>query len=114
MFLEDLPKIPPEREIDFRIGILPDNKPISIPSYRIDPLELKELKEKFKDLIDNGFIKLSISPWGTQVLFVKKIDGSLRMFIDYRQLNKVTIKSMYPTPIMNDLLNQLQRASHFS
>ena len=96
VFPNDLPCISSKWEIDFGIDFLPDTNPISIPPYRIAPSELKELKAQLKDLVDKGFIKPSISPWGAPVLFVKKNDGSLRMCIDYRQLNKVTIKNMYP------------------
>ncbi len=114
VFPEDLPRVPPEREIDFGIDLLPDTQPISIPPYRMAPAELKELKEQLKDLLDKGFIRPSISPWGAPVLFVKKKDGSLRMCIDYRQLNKVTIKNKYPIPRIDDLFDQLQGASYFS
>src|SRR5687767_5040852 len=78
------------------------------------PAELKELKEKLKDLLDKGFIRPSISPWGALVLFVRKKDGTLRMCIDYKQLNKVTVKNKYPIPRIDDLFDQLQGASHFS
>ena len=71
------------------------------------PAELKELKEQLKDLLDKGFIRPSISPWGAPVLFVRKKDGSLRMYIDYHQLNKVTIKNKYPLPKIDDLFDQL-------
>ncbi|WMV50937.1 hypothetical protein MTR67_044322 [Solanum verrucosum] len=114
VFPEDLPGVPPEREIDFGIDLLPDTQPISIPPYRMAPAELKELKEQLKDFLDKGFIRPSISPWGAPVLFVKKKNGSLRMCIDYRQLNKVTIKNKYPIPRIDDLFDQLQGASHFS
>ncbi|XP_075103597.1 uncharacterized protein LOC142178166 [Nicotiana tabacum] len=97
VFPEDLPGVPPDREIDFRIDLLPGTKPISIPPYRMAPAELKELKVQLKDLLGKGFIRPSVSPWGTPVLFVWKKDGSLRMCID-RQLNKVTIKNKYPLP----------------
>ena len=76
--------------------------------------EHKELKEQLKDLLDKGFIRPSISPWGAPVLFVKKKDGSLRMCIDYRQLNKVTIKNKNPIPKIDDLFDQLQGVIHFS
>ncbi|KAH0748282.1 hypothetical protein KY290_027514 [Solanum tuberosum] len=88
VFPDDLPGIPPEWEIDFDIDLLPDTQLISIPPYWMAPAELKELKAQLKDLFDKGFIQPSISPWGAPVLFVKKKDGSLRMCIDYRQLNK--------------------------
>jgi len=98
VFPEDLPGLPPEREIDFGNDLLPNTQPIFIPPYRMAPDELKELKERVKDLLDKGFIRHSISPWGAPVLFVKKKNGSLRMCIDYRQLTKVTIKNKYPIP----------------
>src|SRR5688572_26991763 len=114
VFPDDLPGMPPEREIDLGIDLLPDTRPISIPPYRMAPVELKELKEQLKDLLDKGFIRPSISPWGAPVLFVRKKDGTLRMCIDYRQLNKVTIKNKYPIRRIDDLFDQLQGASHFS
>ena len=114
VFLEDLFGIPPKREIDFGIDLLPDTQPISIPPYRMAPAELKELKDNLKDLLDKGFIRPSISPWGAPMLFVRKKAGSLRMCIDYRQLNKVTIKNKNPIPKIDDLFDQLQGASHFS
>ncbi|XP_070028578.1 uncharacterized protein [Nicotiana sylvestris] len=107
VFPEDLPGIPPDREIDFGIDLLPGTKPISIPPYRMAPVELKELKVQLKDLLDKGFIRPNVSPWGALVLFVRKKDGSLRMCIDYRQLNKVTIKNKYPLPRIDDLFDQL-------
>ena len=84
IFPEDLPGIPSEREIDFGIELPLDTQPISIPPYRMAPAELKELKDQLKDLFDKGFIRLSVSSWGTPVLFVCKKDGSLMMCIDYR------------------------------
>jgi len=77
------------------------------------PAELKELKEQLNDLLDKGFIRPSVSPWGAPVLFVRKKDGSLRMCIDYCQLNKVTIKNKYPLSRINDLFDQLQGATYF-
>ncbi|KAH0710411.1 hypothetical protein KY284_011838 [Solanum tuberosum] len=114
VFPDDLPGVPPEREIDFGIDLLPDTRPICIPPYRMAPVELKELKEQLKDLLDKGFIRPSVSPWGTPILFMRKKDGSLRMCIDYRQLNKVTINNKYPLPRIDDLFDQLQGASCFS
>ncbi|WMV58850.1 hypothetical protein MTR67_052235 [Solanum verrucosum] len=111
-FLDDLPSIPLEREKDFRIVRLPDTQPIFIPPYRVALAELKELKEQLNDLLNKGLIRPSISPWGAPVLFVKKKDGSLHMWIDYRQLNKVTIKNKYPLSRIDDLFDQLQGASH--
>ena len=91
----DFPGIPTKREIDFGIDLLPDTNPISIPPYHMAPAEHKELKEQLKDLWDKGFIRPSKSPWGAPLLFVRKKDGSLRMCINYRQLNEVTIKYRY-------------------
>ncbi|KAH0644892.1 hypothetical protein KY284_032776 [Solanum tuberosum] len=114
VFPDDLPGIPPEREIDFGIDLLLDTQPISISPYCMAPTELKELKEQLNDLLAKGFILPSISPWVAPVLFVRKKDGSLRMCIDYSQLNKVTIKNKYPLPKIDDLFDQLQGASYFS
>nr|CAD1823265.1 unnamed protein product [Ananas comosus var. bracteatus] len=75
------------------------------------PAELKELKAQLQDLLDKGFVKPSVSPWGAPVLFVKKKDGSLRLCVDYRELNKVMIKNKYPLPRIDDLFDQLQRYS---
>src|SRR5262249_34145160 len=114
VFPEELPGLPPEREIEFEIELQPGVNPISIPPYRLAPVELNELKVQLQDLMDKGFIRPSSSPWGAPVLFVRKKDGSLRMCIDYRQLNKVTVKNKYPLPRIDDLFDQLQGASHFS
>ncbi|XP_070057486.1 uncharacterized protein [Nicotiana tomentosiformis] len=110
VFPDDLPGIPPNMEIEFGIDTLPGTQPISIPPYRMAPSELNELKKQLQDLLDKGFIRPSVSPWGAPVLFVKKKDGSLQMCIDYRQLNKVTIKNKYPLPMIDDLFDQLQGA----
>ena len=97
----------PLDSLDFGIDLEPDTKPISIPPYRMAPAELIELKLRLKDLTYKGFMHPSISPWGAPVLFVKKKDGTLRMCIDYRQLNKVTIKNKYPLPRIDALFYQL-------
>ena len=78
------------------------------------PAELKELKEQLQDLLSKGFIRLSVCPWDAPVLFVKNKDGSMRMCIHYRQLNKVTIRNKYLIPCIDDLFDQLQGASVFS
>ena len=114
VFPEVLPRIPPESELDFSIDLDPNNKPIFIPPYRMEPARLKKLKLQLKDLLDKGFIHPSIYPWGAPVLFVKKKDGTLRMCIFYRQLNKVTIKNKYPIPRIDDIFDQLQGSSFFS
>ena len=93
VFPKDLPGLPPDREIVFSIELMPGTAPISRAPYRLAPAELKELKVQLEDMIEKGFIRPSHSPWGAPVLFVKKKDGSLRLCIDYRGLNKVTIKN---------------------
>ncbi|XP_070054963.1 uncharacterized protein [Nicotiana tomentosiformis] len=80
IFFDELPGLPPEREIEFAIDTLPDTQPISIPPYRMAPAELRELKEQLRDLIEKCFIKPSTSPWGAPALFMRKKDGSLRMY----------------------------------
>ncbi|WMV29843.1 hypothetical protein MTR67_023228 [Solanum verrucosum] len=114
VFPDDLPGIPPEQEIEFGIDLMMDTLPISIPPYRMASAKLKELKTQLKELLYKGFIQQSISSWGAPVLFLNKKDGSLRMFIDYRQLNKVTIMIKYHLPRIDDLFDQLQGASYFS
>ena len=114
VFPDDLPGLPPEREIDFPIDLVPGIAPISLPPYRMAPAELKELKTQLQELVDRGFIRPSISPWGAPVLFVKKKDDTWRLCIDYRQLNKVTIRNKYPLPRIDDLFDQLQGARVFS
>ena len=107
-------EMPPDREIEFSIDLLPGTTPISKAPYRMAPAELKELKAQLQELLDRGFIRPSVSPWGAPVLFVRKKDGSLRLCIDYRQLNQVTIKNKYPLPHIDDLFDQLQGATVFS
>ena len=107
VFPEDLSGLPPDREIEFEIELEPGTEPISIAPYRMAPAELKELKVQMEELLNKGFVKTSTSPWGAPVLFVKKKDGSLRLCIDYRQLNKVTIRNQYPLPRIDDLFDQL-------
>ena len=114
IFPEDLPGMPPDREIEFVIDLVPGTSPISKAPYRMAPAELKELQTQLQELLDLGFIRPSKSPWGAPVLFVKKKDGSMRLCIDYRELNKVTIKNKYPLPRIDDLFDQLQGASVFS
>uniref|UniRef100_A0A2N9I829 Reverse transcriptase domain-containing protein n=1 Tax=Fagus sylvatica TaxID=28930 RepID=A0A2N9I829_FAGSY len=114
VFSEDLPGLPPEREVEFTIDLVPGIGPISKAPYRMAPAELKELKEQLQDLLDQGFIRPSASPWGAPVLFVKKKDGSMRLCIDYRELNKVTIRNKYPLPRIDDLFDQLRGSEVFS
>ncbi|KAL0533560.1 hypothetical protein IC582_027595 [Cucumis melo] len=114
VFPEELPGLPPHREVEFTIELEPGTVPISRAPYRMAPAELKELKVQLQELLDKGFIRPSVSPWGAPVLFVKKKDGSMRLCIDYRELNKVTVKNRYPLPRIDDLFDQLQGATVFS
>ncbi|KAL0543907.1 hypothetical protein IC582_019012 [Cucumis melo] len=114
VFPEELPGLPPHREIEFAIELEPGTVPISRAPYRMTPTELKELKVQLQKLHDKGFIRSSVLPWGALVLFVKKKDGSMRLCIDYRELNKVTVKNRYPLPRIDDLFDQLQGATVFS
>ena len=97
---DDFPGLPLERNIEFVIDLVPDINPISLPPYRMAPVELKELKVQLQELVDKGFVQPNVSPWGAPVLFVRKKDRSLRLCIDYRQLNKVTIQNKYPLPLL--------------
>ena len=114
VFPDELPGLAPDREIEFGIELIPGTQPISKAPYRMAPAELKELQEQLSELLDKGLIHPSHSPWGAPVLFVKKKDGSMRMCIDYRALNNVTIKNRYPLPRIDDLFDQLKGASVFS
>ena len=114
VFPEDLSGLPPPRQVEFRIDLVPGATLIAKSPYRLAPSEMKELMSQLQELLDKGFIRPSFSPWGAPILFVKKKDGSLRMCIDYRELNKVTIKNKYPLPRIDDLFDQLQGASYFS
>nr|GEZ79349.1 putative reverse transcriptase domain-containing protein [Tanacetum cinerariifolium] len=114
VFPKELPGIPPKREVEFGIELVLGTQPISEAPYRMAPIELKESKEQLQELLYLGFIRPSVSPWGVPVLFVKKKDGSMSLCIDYRELNRVTIRNRYPLPQIDDLLEQLQDAKFFS
>ena len=114
VFPDDISGLPPDREVEFTIDLIPETEPISIPPYRMAPAEMRELKAQLEDLLSKGFIRPSISPWGAPVLFVKKKDGSLRLCIDYRQLNRVTIRNQYPLPRIDELFDQLQGSRVYS
>ena len=114
-FLDDLPVgLPPSRVIDHKIDIIPGSSAPSLATYRMSPTELDELKKQLNDLITHGFIRVSKSPYGAPVLFVKQKDGSIRMCIDYRALNKITIKNKYPLPRVDELFDRLLGAKYFS
>ena len=105
VFPEELPGLPPDRTIEFEIELIPGTGPISKAPYRMAPAELKELQVQLQELLDKGFIRPSHSPWGAPVLFVRKKDGSVRLCIDYQELNKVTVKNKYPLPRIDDLFD---------
>ncbi|GKC25777.1 putative reverse transcriptase domain-containing protein [Tanacetum coccineum] len=114
VFPEELPGLPPPRQVEFRIDLIPGAAPVARAPYRLAPSEMKELSKQLQELSEKGFIRPSSSPWGAPVLFVKKKDGSFRMCIDYRELNKLTIKNRYPLPRIDDLFDQLQGSSVYS
>ncbi|GJY96513.1 hypothetical protein Tco_0513423 [Tanacetum coccineum] len=96
VFLEDLPGIPPTRQVEFQIDLVPGVALVALAPYQLAPSEKKELSNQLQELFDKGFIRPSSSPWGDPVLFVKKKYGSLQMCIDYQELNKLTMKNPYP------------------
>ncbi|KAL8113555.1 hypothetical protein AgCh_020762 [Apium graveolens] len=114
VFPDELPGLPPDREIEFTINLAPGTEPVSKAPYRMAPVEMKELAAQLQELLDKGVIRPSVSSWGVPVLFVKKKDGSMRLCIDYRELNKLMIKNKYPLPWIDDLFDQLKGASCFS
>ncbi|GJR72040.1 putative reverse transcriptase domain-containing protein [Tanacetum coccineum] len=114
VFLDDLSGLSPIQEIEFRIKLVPGAIRVTKSPYRLAPSKMKELSGQLKELQDKGFIRPSSSPWRAPVLFVKKKDGSFRMCIDYRELNKLTIKNRYPLPRIDDLFDQLQGSQYFS
>nr|GFB92595.1 putative reverse transcriptase domain-containing protein [Tanacetum cinerariifolium] len=105
VFPEDLPGIPPARPVEFQIDLVPSVIPVAREPYRLTPSEMKELAEQLQELSDKGFIRPSSSPWGALK------DGSFRMCIDYREVNKLTVKNRYPLPRIDDLFDQLQGSS---
>jgi hypothetical protein len=113
VFPEDLPGLPPTRDVEFVIELKPGTTPVSRRSYRIPSNELAELKTQLQDLLEKGFIRPSSSPWGCPAIFVKKKDQTLRMCVDYRPLNEVTIKNKYPLPWIDILFDQLTGARVF-
>ncbi|WVZ70990.1 hypothetical protein U9M48_019617 [Paspalum notatum var. saurae] len=114
VFPEELPGMPPDREVEFLIELLPGTAPIAKRQYRVAPKEQELIKENIDELLGKGFIRPSSSPWAFPVLFLDKKDGSRRMYVDYRALNDVTIKNKYPLPRIDDLFDQLQGACVFS
>ncbi|GJZ79935.1 putative reverse transcriptase domain-containing protein [Tanacetum coccineum] len=114
VFPEDLPGLPLARPVEFQIDLIPGAAPVARAPYRLAPSEMKELSEQLQELSDKGFIRPSSSPWGAPILFVKKKDGSFRMCINYRELNKLTVKNRYPLLRIDNLFDQLQGSSIYS
>ncbi|GJT93030.1 putative reverse transcriptase domain-containing protein [Tanacetum coccineum] len=114
VFLEDLPGLPPTRQVEFQIDLVPGTAPVARSPYRLSPSNMQELSTQLRELSDKGFIRPISLPWGAPVLFVKKKDGSFRICIDYRKLNKLTVKNRYPLPRINDLFDQLQGSRVYS
>ena len=114
VFPKEVPGLPPRRDIDFSIELAPGVVPMSRTPYRMSTLEIVELKLQLKEMMEKGYIRPSVSPWEASNLFVKKKDDTLRLCIDYRQLNKMTINNKYPLPRIDDLFQQLRGATIFS
>jgi hypothetical protein len=114
VFPDDLPRMPPERAIDFKIELQPGTAPVAKAPYNMSPMEMKELKIQLQGLLDKGYIRPSTSPWSCSVLFVEKKDKELRLCVDYHPLNVVTIKDKYPLPCIDLLFDQLAGAQVFS
>jgi len=114
VFPDEISELPPKREVEFSIDLVPRVGPVSMTPYRMSPAELSELKKQVENYLEKQFIRPSVSPWGALVLLVKKKDGSSRLCVDYRQLNKLTIKNKYPLSRIDDLMDQLSRAIIFS
>ena len=110
VFPDEIRRLPPQRDVDFIIELHLGTSPISMTLYRMVPVELQELKVQIQELLDKCFITPSTSPWGALVLFAKKKDKTLQLCIDYRQLNRVTIKNRYPLPRIDDLFYKLRGA----
>jgi hypothetical protein len=114
VFPEELTELPPDRDIEFVIELMPGVGPVAKSLYRMSSEELDELKKQLKKLVEQGFVRPSASSWGSPVLFVEKKDDTKRMCIDYRMLNSMTIKNKYPLPRIEDLLDRLKKAKFFS
>jgi hypothetical protein len=114
VFLDDLPGMPPERAIEFKIELQHGSAPIAKAPYKMSPVEMKELKIQLQGLLDKGYIHPSTSPWGCSALFMEKKDKELHLCVDYRPLNAVTIKNKYPLPCIDILFDQLAGTQVFS
>ena len=106
--------LPPKRDIDFTIDLIPEAKPVSKTPYKMSTPKLLELKMQLQELLEKKYIRTSVSPWGEPVLFVKNKYGTLKLCINYRQLNRVTVKNKYPLPRIDDIFYQMRGAKVFS
>ncbi|GKG16968.1 hypothetical protein Tco_0361925, partial [Tanacetum coccineum] len=106
--------LPPHHQVEFKINLVPGATPVAQAPYRLAPSEMKELSNQLQELLEKGFIRPSSSPWGAPVVFVKKKDGTFRIYIDYHKLNKLTIKNRYPLLWIDDLFDQLEDSSVYS
>ncbi|GJU26559.1 putative reverse transcriptase domain-containing protein [Tanacetum coccineum] len=114
VFPKDLPGLPPMRQVEFQIYLVPSAAPVARAPYRLASSKLQELSTQLQELFDKGFIRPSSSPWGAPVLFVKNKDGSFQMCIDYHELNKLTVKNRYPLLRIDDLFDQMQGSRVYS
>ena len=114
IFPDELPGLPPHRDIDFGIELHPGISPISMTSHRMAPVESQELRVQLQELLDKGFIRPSTSPWGASVLIAKKRGKTLRLCLSYRQLNRVMIQNRYLLSRIDDLFDQLKGARVYS
>ena len=114
VFLDELPGLPPQRVVDFGIELHPITLPISMTPHRVALVKLQELRVQLQELLNKGFIRPRTSPWGAPVLFAKKKGKTLRLCIDYRQLNRVMIQNRYPLPRIDDLFDKLRGARVYS
>ena len=109
VILAEISELPPHREVDFSIELVPWEAP-----YRMSTPKLTKLKMQLQELLDKNYIRPSVSAWGAPILFLKKNDGTLCMFVDYSQLNKLTIKNKYPLPRIDKVFDQVKGATIFS
>jgi hypothetical protein len=111
---KEVPGLPPKRDIDISINLILGAAPMSKTPYRMSTPELKEFQMQLEEHLKKGYIFPSVSPWGSPVLFMKKKDGTLRLYIDFRRLNKLNVKNKYPLPRIDDLFDQLKDENIFS
>lgn len=114
VFLDELPRLLPKRVFHFSIDLVPGSKPLSKLPYRMTTTKLMELKTQLDELLSKGLIRPSVSPWGALVIFFKKKDGTLWLCINYRMLNKATVKNKYPLPCIDDIFDQMKGATVYS